>query len=89
MTPELLLSLRSKGRFSARFGWTHLRSVSEGKSLSYLLSEGKKRGANYQWRCLFDYKLNQHLTTSVTYRGESIPDRKAKHTAHMELKAFF
>ena len=89
LTPELLLSLRSKGRFSARFGWTHLRSVPEGKSLSYLLSEGKKRGENYQWRCLFDYKLNQHLTTSVTYRGESIPDRKAKHTAHMELKAFF
>ncbi|UCB52672.1 MAG: hypothetical protein JSV10_00845, partial [Candidatus Zixiibacteriota bacterium] len=89
LTPEVLLSLLSKGRLSARFGWTHLRSAPEERSLSYLLSEGKRKGENYQWRCIFDYKLNRHLTTSVTYRGESIPEKEARHTAHMELKAFF
>ena len=89
LTPEILLSLLSKGRLSARFGWTHLRSRPEQRSLSYLLSEGKRRGENYQWRCFFDYKLNRHLTTSVTYRGESVPKRKTEHTARMELKAFF
>jgi len=89
LTPEILVSLLSRGRLSARFGWTHLRSRPEEKSLSYLLTEGKRRGENYEWRCFFDYKLNRHLTTSVTYRGESVPKRKADHTARMELKAFF
>jgi len=89
LTPEILLSLLSRGRLSARFGWTHLRSAPKARNLSYLLSEGKRRGENYQWRCFSDYKLSRHLTTSVTYRGESIPERKAEHTARMELKAFF
>jgi hypothetical protein len=89
LTPEVLLSFLSRGRLSARFGWIHLRSAPEGKSLPYLLSEGKRRGENYEWRCFFDYKLSRHLTTSVTYRGESIPQRQAEHAAQMELKAFF
>jgi len=89
ISPELLWSLLSQGRLKAQFQWTHLWSAPEKKSLPYALSEGKKRGENYRWRLFFDYKLNKYLTTSVVYSGESVPDKKAKHTARMELKAFF
>ncbi len=89
LSPELLWSLLTQGRLKAQFQWTHLQSVPERRSLSYVLSKGKRRGENYEWRFFFDYKLNQHLTTSAVYSGESVPDKKAKHTARMELKAFF
>jgi len=89
ISPELLWSLLSQGRLKVQFHWTHLRSVPERKSLPYVLSEGKRRGENYGWRFFFDYKLNQYLTTSVVYSGESVPEEKAKHTARMELKAYF
>jgi|GEM_PF-701735 len=89
ISPELLWSLLSQGRLKVQFQWTHLRSAPEKKSLPYALSEGKRGGENYGWRFFFDYRLNQYLTTSVVYSGESVPDKKAKHTARMELKAYF
>ncbi len=89
LSPELLWALLSQGRLKAQFQWTHLRSFPEMKSLPYVLSEGKRRGENYEWRFFFDYRLSRYLTTSVIYSGESVPDKKSKHTARMELRAFF
>ena len=89
ISPEVLWSLLSQGRLKAQFQWTHLHSVPPGKSLPYVLSEGKRRGENYGWRFFFDYKLNRYLTTSGVYSGESVPEVKTKHTARMELKALF
>jgi hypothetical protein len=89
ISPELLWSLLSQGRLKAQFQWTHLHSLPPEQSLPYVLSEGKRRGENYNWRFFFDYRLNQYLTSSMIYSGESVPDKKAKHTARMELKAFF
>ena len=89
ISPEVLWSLLSQGRLKAQFLWTHLRSFPHQRSLPYILSEGKRRGENYGWRFFFDYRLNQYLTSSMIYSGESVPDKKAKHTARIELKAFF
>jgi len=89
ISPEVLWALLSQGRIKTQFQWTHLRSVPEKKSLPYILSEGKRVGENYNWRFFFDYKLNRNLTTSVVYSGESVPEKEAKHTARMELKALF
>jgi len=89
ISPELLWPLLSQGRLKAEFQWTHLHCVPSGKSLPYVLSEGKRSGENYNWRFFFDYKLNQYLTTSVVYSGESVLHGKAKHTARTELKAYF
>ncbi len=89
VSPEILWSLLSQGRLKAQLQWTRLKSFPKGRSLSYNLSEGKRPGENYEWKFLFDYKLNRYLTTSVVYSGESISGQKAKHMAKMELKAFF
>jgi hypothetical protein len=89
LLPELSWAPLSQSRLNARLGWTHLRAVPLKSSLSYVLSEGKRRGENFDWRLFFDYRLNQHLASSVIYSGESVPDGKTKHTARLELKALF
>jgi hypothetical protein len=88
-SPELSWSPLSESRLSARFGWTHLRALPRERSISYTLGEGKRRGDNYDWQLLFDYRLNQRLTSSVTYSGEAIPGKDTKHTARVEVKASF
>jgi hypothetical protein len=89
VSPELLWSLLSQGRLKAEFQWMHLRSIPRGKSLPYILTEGKREGENYDWRFSFDYRLNSYLSSSVVYSGESVPDQKIKHAGKMELKAYF
>lgn len=89
LSPELLWSLFSYGRLEAQFKWTHLSSSPEEKSLPYQVSEGKRKGENYEWRFLFDYKWNQYLTSSITYSGEKEPEIRTKHTGKMEVKAYF
>lgn len=88
-SPELLWSLLSYGRLKAQFKWTHLRSYPDGKSLPYQMTEGKRRGENYDWRFHFDYKLNRYLTSSISYSGGKEPKSKTKHTGRMEVKAYF
>jgi hypothetical protein len=89
LSPELLWSLCSYGRLKAQFKWTHLSSSLKEKSLPYQVSEGKRRGENYDWHFFFDYKLNQYITSSIIYSGEKEPGIKTKHTGKMEVKAYF
>jgi hypothetical protein len=89
LSPELRWSLFSYGRLKAQFKWTHLSSSPKDKSLSYQVSEGKRKGENYDWRFLFDYKLNRYITSSIIYSGEKEPGIKTKHTGKMEVKAYF
>ena len=89
LSPELLWSLFSYGRLKAEFKWTHLSSFPKDRSLPYQVSEGRRKGENYDWRFLFDYKLNRYITSSIVYRGEKEPGIKTKHTGKMEVKAYF
>jgi hypothetical protein len=89
LSPELSWTPFSESRLNARFEWTHLRALPQGRTVSYTLGEGKRRGENYDWRLLFDYRMNQLLTSSLVYSGESIPGKEAKHTARVEVKASF
>ncbi len=89
LSPELLWSVLSYGRLKAQFRWTHLSSSPKDRSLSYQVSEGKRRGENYDWRFHFDYKLNQYITSSIIYSGEKEPGSMTKHTGKMEVKAYF
>lgn len=89
VSPEFLWSLLLRGRLKAELEWTHLRSVPGNRDLSYVLTEGKRRGENCTWHFSFDYKLNQYLSSSAVYSGESMSDERTKHTGSMELKAYF
>jgi hypothetical protein len=89
LSPELSWTPFSESRLNARFEWTHLRALPQERTISYTLGEGKRRGENYDWRLLFDYRLNRLLTSSLIYSGESIPGKEAKHTARVEVKASF
>ena len=89
LSPELLWSLFSCGRLKAQFKWTHLSSSPKEKSLPYQVSEGKRKGENYDWHFFFDYKLNQYVTSSIVYSGEKEPGVETKHTGKMEVKAYF
>jgi hypothetical protein len=89
LSPELLWSLCSYGRLKAQFKWTHLSSSLKEKSLPYQVSEGKRKGENYDWHFFFDYKLNQYITSSIIYSGEKEPGIKTEHTGKMEVKAYF
>jgi hypothetical protein len=89
LAPQVSWSLFSSGRLGAQFKWTHLSSSPADKSLSYQVSEGKRRGENYDWRFHLDYRLNRYLASSVLYTGEKEPGSKPKHTGRMEVKAYF
>ncbi|MFH1336308.1 MAG: hypothetical protein ABII96_07295, partial [Candidatus Zixiibacteriota bacterium] len=89
LIPEILWSFLSCGRLKTEFRWEHISSNPRERSLPYILTEGKKRGENYDWSFSLDYRLNQYLTSSVVYSGESVPREKMKHNGRMELKAYF
>jgi hypothetical protein len=89
LSPELSWTPFSESRLNARFEWIHLRAFPRERTVSYTLGEGKRRGENYDWRLLFDYRLSRLLTSSLVYSGESIPGKEAKHTARVEVKASF
>jgi len=89
LSPRLSWSLSPYGRLSALFKWTHLSSSPKERSLSYQVSEGRKKGENYDWRFHFDYKLNRYMTSSLEYSGEKEPGSMTKHTGKMEVKADF
>jgi hypothetical protein len=89
LSPELRWSVFSYGRLRAQFKWTHLNSSPKDKNLPYQVSEGKRRGENYDWRFLFDYKLNRYINSSMIYSGEKEPGSVTKHTGKMEMKAYF
>ncbi|MCJ7578067.1 MAG: hypothetical protein MUO91_06410 [candidate division Zixibacteria bacterium] len=89
LSPELLWSLFSYGRLKAQFKWTHLSSSLKEKGLPYQVSEGKRKGENYDWHFFFDYKFNQYITSSIIYSGEKEPGIKTEHTGKMEVKAYF
>jgi hypothetical protein len=89
LSPELLWSLFSCGRLKSQFKWTHLSSFPKEKNLPYQVSEGKRKGENYDWHFFFDYKLNQYITSSIIYSGEKVPEIKTKHIGKMEVKAYF
>jgi len=89
LAPELLWSLFSYGRLKTQFKWTHVNSSPQDKSLPYQMSEGKRKGENYDWTFLFDYKLNQYITSSIIYNGEKEPGFRTKHMGKMEVKAYF
>ena len=89
LMPEILWSFLSCGRLKTVFEWEHINSRPRERSIPYILTEGKKKGENYEWSFSLDYRLSQHLTSSVVYSGESVPREKTKHNGRMELKAYF
>ena len=89
LAPEFLWSFISFGRIKAVLQWSHITSSPRGKSLPYILADGKERGENFDWSLSFDCKLNRYLTSSVVYFGQSVPGEKTKHNGRMELKANF
>ena len=89
LSPEFLWSFISFGRIKAQLRWSHITSSPRGKSLPYILADGKDRGENYDWNLSFDCKINQYLTSTVVYFGQSVPREKTKHNGRMELKAYF
>jgi hypothetical protein len=89
LSPEFLWSFVSLGRLKAEFQLNHINSSPRGKSLPYILADGKERGENYDWSLSFDCKINQYLTSTMSYFGQSVPGEKIKHNGRMELKAYF
>jgi len=89
LIPEILWSFLSCGRLKTELRWDHISSNPRERSLPYILTEGKRKGENYGWSFSLDYRLNQYLTSSVVYTGESVFREKTKHNGRMELKAYF
>ncbi len=88
-TPELVWALLTQGRLRAKLEWTYLTSAAGGRSLPYVLTEGKMPGQNYDCRLFFDYKLSDHLIASVAYSGESFSSTPTKHSGNVQVKALF
>jgi hypothetical protein len=89
LSPQISWSLFSYARLRAQFKWTHLSSSIKDRSLSYQVSEGRRKGENYDWRFHLDYRLNRYITSSIRYSGEKEPGSITKHTGKMEVKAHF
>ena len=89
LAPELVWALLTQGRLKAKLEWTYLTSTAGSQSLPYVLTEGKAPGQNYDWRLFFDYRLSDHLISSVAYSGKSLSTSSTRHTANLEVKALF
>lgn len=89
LSPEFTWPLLSQGRLKAKLLWIYLKPTTDSRSLPFILSQGKMKGQNYDWRLFFDYKLSSHLMTTVAYSGESIPTKPTEHNGRVEVKALF
>ena len=89
VTPTVTYRLAGRGALSASL--TRIDVEASGGSLADhpYLAEGRRAGESVEWRLAGDYRFNQFLTGSLSYRGEARPGGDPLHTLDFRVNAFF
>ena len=89
LSPKAAWWFREKGRIQGDFNWTKVSFSPENTSMPWQMASGKPAGNSFDWTFSFEYKLNQYITSSIIYDGKAEPNRKTRHFARAEARAYF
>lgn len=87
--PNLQYSFRQKGRFSTDFIYTKILLKTINSSVPFALTRGLQEGNSFDWNFRFDYRISEHVTTSINYTGKKHSNEDVNHLGRAEIRAFF
>ena len=89
LSPFVRHQLGLKGSLLVEFSQTFRRADQSGTIIPLEFSVSRPLGQIQGWRLRSDYRLNDYLTSSVSYDGRKEPQKKAVHNARAEIRASF
>ncbi|MBI5805023.1 hypothetical protein HZA73_03150 [candidate division TA06 bacterium] len=89
LSPFIRHQLGLKGSILIEISQTYRRSDQSGNVIPMEFSVSRPLGQSQGWKLQCDYKLNNYLTSSVSYDGRKEPQKKAVHNARAEIRANF
>jgi hypothetical protein len=89
LAPKVAYSFLRQGRLRSEFGWAHVSAEPSGTAISWEMAQGNNVGDNYRWSLGVDYRINQYVTTTLSYSLRSQPERPTRHLGKAEMRAFF
>lgn len=89
LSPRIILSIVSNGRIKAEFKWWQVQLNPKNSFIPFQMAEGKKQGENFAFNLGVNYKINQYITSSLSYEGTKEPLQKIRHLGKAEIKAYF
>ena len=86
-----VVSFRGSGQMRIDFSREEvsLENNVPGNPVPFDLTAGRLEGKTYLWGITFDYKLSNHLQSSLQYTGRSEQSHSPVHTLKAEVRAFF
>lgn len=87
-TPEVIYSFKNKGRASASMDISRVY-LSKNAFVPFEMLNGLKEGLNTSWLFTMDYRINDHVSASVSYSGRKEPKQDVIHVGSAEFRAFF
>jgi hypothetical protein len=89
LSPFIRHQLGLKGSLRAEFSQTYRRADQSRNAIPLEFSVSRPLGQSQSWKLQSDYKLNDYLTSAVSYDGRKEPQKKATHNARAEIRASF
>lgn len=89
LEPKTSYSFLVHGRLRTEFEWAHVSAEPEGTAISWEMAQGNRVGDNYRWSLSVDYRVNQYVSSTVSYSLRSQPGRPTRHLGRAEMRAFF
>jgi hypothetical protein len=89
LEPKISYSFLVHGRLRTEFEWAHVSAEPEGMAISWEMAQGNRVGDNYRWSLSVDYRVNQYVSSTVSYSLRSQPGRPTRHLGRAEMRAFF
>ncbi len=87
--PNLQYSFKQKGRFSTDFTYTKIFLKTINTAVPFALTRGLQEGNSFDWNLRFDYRISEHVTTSINYTGKKHSNEDVNHLGRAEIRAFF
>lgn len=87
--PNLQYSFKQKGRFTTDFTYTKVFLETTNISVPFALTRGLQRGNSFYWSLRFDYRISEHVTSSLNYTGKKHSKETVNHLGRAEIRAFF
>lgn len=90
LTPRLVYSWRTRGRWQAEVEWNNVEVTPRGRLIPYEMAEGRSAGRSLRWDLRFEYRLSQTMQASISYAGRNEPLRQGVvHTGRAQVTAAF
>jgi len=90
ITPRLRWTLGRKGQLRAEWAFGRIHARQKNRALPYEMFDGDQPGTTHRWAVYLNYRLNQFVQATLSYRGRNEPWRtQIYQTGQIEVRAFF